>query len=115
MTSLTVAEVANESGVNGSAIRFYERNGLISATRTSGYQRRFDENAACRVKVARVAQRVGLSVKEIRDVLDDLGDEPTLEDWARVHHALTTEARRRINELNAALDAIATGQKLCEL
>jgi MerR family transcriptional regulator, redox-sensitive transcriptional activator SoxR len=115
MTSLTVAEVAIESGVSGSAIRFYERNGLIAATRTSGNQRRFDEHAACRVKVARVAQRVGLSVKEIREVLDGLGEEPTLEDWARVHHLLTTETRRRIDELNAALDAIASGDKLCEL
>lgn len=115
MTSLTVAEVAHESGVNGSAIRFYERHGLITASRTSGNQRRFDEHAACRVKVARVAQRVGLSIKEIREVLDSLGDDPALEDWQRVHMTLVTDARRRINELSAALADIQSGRKLCDL
>lgn len=115
MTGLSVAEVAQESGVSGSAIRFYERNGLITASRTSGNQRRFDHHAACRVKVTRVAQRVGLSISEIRDVLNSLGDDPTLEDWERVHLSLVTDARRRINELSAALSDIQSGNKLCDL
>ena len=114
-STLTVGDVARESGVNGSAVRFYEQHGLISATRTSGNQRRFGEHAACRVKVARVAQRIGLRVSEIRELLDELPEEPELEDWARLHHQLVTEAHRRIAELNEALDAIASGRKLCEL
>ena len=60
MGTLTVGEVARESGVSGSAVRFYERQGLVRAARTGGNQRRFDSDAACRIRVARVAQRVGL-------------------------------------------------------
>jgi MerR family transcriptional regulator, redox-sensitive transcriptional activator SoxR len=115
LATLTVSDVARDSGVNGSAIRFYEKHGLISATRTSGNQRRFDENAACRVKVARVAQRIGMSVNEIRDILADLPAEPGLDDWKRLHLTLTTEARLRIAQLNDALDAIASGRRICEL
>ena len=50
MVGLTVSEVASDSGVNASAVRFYEAHGLISAERTSGNQRRFSADAACRVK-----------------------------------------------------------------
>jgi MerR family transcriptional regulator, redox-sensitive transcriptional activator SoxR len=115
VTGLTVSEVARESGVNGSAIRFYEAQGLISATRTSGGQRRFDDQAACRVKVARVAQRIGLSVQEIRDMLATLPLDASLEDWKALHARLTAEAQTRIAELNAALEDINSGRKLCEL
>ncbi|MDG4804517.1 MerR family transcriptional regulator [Micromonospora sp. WMMD980] len=112
---LTVGEVAREAGVSGSAIRFYERQGLIEAGRTSGNQRRFGPDAACRVRVARVAQRIGLSVGEIRDLLAALPPEPALTDWQRLHGRLTAEAERRIAELHAALDDVRSGRRLCDL
>ena len=40
--SLTVGEVARRSGFAASAVRYYERQGLISAERTEGGQRRFE-------------------------------------------------------------------------
>ncbi|MEU4478412.1 MerR family transcriptional regulator [Micromonospora sp. NPDC023966] len=115
MGTFTVGEVARESGVSGSAIRFYERQGLIEATRTGGNQRRFGSDAACRVRVARVAQRIGLSVTEIRGLLAALPPEPGLADWQALHEKLTGEAERRIRELHAALDDIRSGRRLCEL
>jgi MerR family redox-sensitive transcriptional activator SoxR len=115
VSGLTVSEVASESGVSGSAIRFYESHGLITAHRTSGNQRRFGAEAACRVKVARVAQRIGLTVSEIRSLLDALPTDPTLADWQALHEVLTAEANRRLAELHAALDDIRSGRKLCEL
>ncbi|MGL5816789.1 MAG: MerR family transcriptional regulator [Phycicoccus sp.] len=111
----TVADVADESGVASSAIRFYERHGLIRARRTSGNQRRFDKDAACRVKVARVAQRIGMRLAEIKDLLDSLPPDADLDQWRRVHEVLVEEGRRRVAELNAALDDITSGRKLCEL
>ena len=39
---------------------------------TRDNQRRFDEDAACWVKVARVAQRIGMRLIEIKDLLDSL-------------------------------------------
>lgn len=115
MGDLTVGEVAREAGVAGSAIRFYESQGLITASRTGGGQRRFDHNAACRVKVARVAQRVGLSVQEIRALLATLPADPDLGDWKALHVRLAAEAKRRITDLNTALEQISSGRRLCEL
>ncbi len=112
---LTVSEVARDSGVTPSAVRFYEKHGLITAERTSGNQRRFTADAPCRIRVARVAQRVGLSVAEIRGILNELPEDPQLDDWRRFHDQLVGEAERRIASLRATLADISSGRKLCEL
>lgn len=79
---------------------------------TSG---RFDTHAACRVKVARVAQRIGLTITEIRALLDALPTNPRPDGWAQLQASLAEQATRRISELHAVLDDITTSQKLCEL
>ena len=114
-TGLTVSEVAHASGASSSAVRFYEAQGLITARRTSGNQRRFGPDAACRVKVARVAQRIGLSVSEIAHILEELPPEPTLDDWLALHTRLTSEAQHRIDELNATLENLTSGRRVCDL
>lgn len=114
-TDRTVSDVARESGVAPSTIRFYARHCLISSRRTPGNQRRFDEDASCRVKVARVAQRIGLSISEISELLSGLPPNATLKDWQHLHDVLYAEGERRITELRAALDDITSGRKLCEL
>ncbi|HTL24512.1 MAG TPA: MerR family DNA-binding transcriptional regulator, partial [Mycobacteriales bacterium] len=41
---LTVGEVAHRSGFAPSALRFYEREGLITAERSAGGQRRYERH-----------------------------------------------------------------------
>ncbi|WP_341721068.1 MerR family transcriptional regulator [Micromonospora sp. FIMYZ51] len=113
--TLGVGDVAVDSGVAPSAVRFYENHGVIKAVRTSGNQRRFDDSAACRIQVAKLAQRVGLSVREIADLFADLSDDPTPEEWGRVAEQLVTEAEERVRHLKAQLAAVASGAKLCEI
>jgi MerR family redox-sensitive transcriptional activator SoxR len=111
----TVGEVAQEAGVSPHTVRFYEQHGLIVAERTPGNQRRFDPDTACRIKAARVAQRIGLTVAEVRAMLDTLPPAPAVDDWHRLEDALATEAERRIGELRAVLADIRSDQKLCAL
>ncbi len=113
--TLTVRDVAADSGVAASAVRFYEKHHVVTALRTSGNQRRFDESAGCRIKVAKLAQRVGLSVREIAEIFADLPPEPGPEDWGRIAAALIKEAETRTAELRARLDDMRTGVKLCEI
>lgn len=113
--TLTVGDVARASGASASAVRFYERHGLITSHRTAGNQRRFSDDAACRIRVARVAQRIGLSIAEIRDLLTELPEEAPLDAWQRVHDVLVAEGERRVAELHAALDDITSERRLCEL
>lgn len=116
--TLTVSDLAHAAGVAPSAVRFYEKHGLITSQRTSGNQRRFHHVDECLVKIIRVAQRVGLSVAEIREHLAGLPQDSraiTNHDFLRLRHSLEREARDRIQALTTVLDDLATDQKLCEI
>ena len=85
-TLLTVAQVASRSGFAPSALRFYERVGLIAAQRTAGRQRRYERIVLRRLAFIRAARNVGLSLDEIREELAHLPDNraPTSADWRRI-------------------------------
>lgn len=115
--TLTVGDLARASGVAPSAVRFYENHGLVTSERTSGNQRRFYEVDACLIKIIRVAQRVGLSVAEIRDLMSGLPDrrEITIQDWRGLRTRLEQEVRERIEALTEVLDDLTSEAKLCEV
>jgi MerR family transcriptional regulator, redox-sensitive transcriptional activator SoxR len=92
---LSIGAVSERTGVAPSALRFYEAEGLIHATRSDGGQRRFARETLRRVSFVRVAQQVGLSLDEIRTALASLPDNrtPTERDWEQ----LSTAWRPRID------------------
>jgi MerR family redox-sensitive transcriptional activator SoxR len=94
--SLTMGEVVARSGVAASALRFYEDRGLIASERSAGGQRRYAYDVLRRVAFIRVAQRVGLTLEEVRLALDGLpaGRTPTRRDWER----LSVRWRPRLDE-----------------
>lgn len=98
---LTIGELAARSGVRPSALRFYEAQGLISAERTSGAQRRYPRSAVRRVAFIRAAQQVGLSLEDIAASLRLLPDgrTPTKADWTRLSRSWRPELDRRIDAL----------------
>ncbi|HZA09245.1 redox-sensitive transcriptional activator SoxR [Mycobacterium sp.] len=108
---LTVSEVATRSGFAPSAIRFYEHNGLITASRTSGGQRRFERNMLRRLAFIRAARNVGLSLDEIAAALDTLPGNrtPTRADWSR----LSKEWRARLDDQIAGLVALRDNLNSC--
>lgn len=112
---LSVGEVAELAGVAPSAVRFYERYSLISSVRTPGNARRFGEEASCRIRIARVAQRVGLTVREIAEIFDAMPAGAMGSDWDAVELRLVERAQQRIDELRATLADIVSGAPLCEL
>ncbi|MHA7304847.1 MerR family transcriptional regulator [Arthrobacter sp. TMN-49] len=112
---MTVSDLAHASNVNASAVRFYDKHGLITGERTAGNQRRFSEEDACRIKVIRVAQRVGMSVLEIAELLDGLPSEPSPADWAVIGTRLRAAAQQRIDQLNHALDELTGPVQLCDV
>ncbi len=87
--ALTIGQLAARSGVAPSALRYYERLGLIRADRTGGNQRRYHRSELRRVAFIRIAQQVGVSLDEIRSALDSLpaSRTPTAEDWAQLSTA----------------------------
>ena len=69
-SDLSVGEIAARAGVPVSTIHFYEAEGLIESWRTPANHRRYDRRELRRVAIARVAQTVGVSLKEVKAVLD---------------------------------------------
>ena len=108
---LSVGEVAHRSGFAASALRYYERLGLISAARTSGGQRRYERNVLRRLAFIRAARNVGLSLEEVAAALDQLpgARTPNKADWTR----LSRGWRERLDEQIAALTALRDGLDSC--
>src|SRR5215467_1824868 len=107
---LTVGQVAARSGAAPSALRFYERQGLISADRTAGNQRRYHGDVLCRVAMIRVCQRVGLSLAQIRTALAEAipdGRIPGPAEWEHLARHLRQQLSSRIGELDRLLGALA--------
>jgi MerR family redox-sensitive transcriptional activator SoxR len=101
---LGIGALSERTGVAPSALRYYEAEGLISSHRSAGGQRRYHRDVLRRVSFIRVAQKVGLSLEEIRGALSSLPDErtPTKEDWSR----LSRQWRPRLDEQIALLERL---------
>jgi MerR family redox-sensitive transcriptional activator SoxR len=108
---LAIGEVARRSGVAPSALRYYEEQGLIGASRTAGGARRYPRSVLRRLAIIRAGRNVGLSLPEIRDALDTLPADrpPTATDWAR----LSQGWRDRVDEQIVALERLRDGLTSC--
>ena len=111
MELLSIGQVAARAGVAPSALRYYEQQGLLAASRTPGGARRFPRSVLRRLAFVRAAQNVGLSLPEIRAALATLpeGRPPTAQDWARLSGAW----RDRLDEQIAALTRLRDGLSSC--
>ena len=83
---LTIGELSRRSGVAQSALRYYERLGLIHATRTTGNQRRYLRSELRRVAFIRISAQVGVPLEHIKRALASLpaNRTPTKADWERL-------------------------------
>ena len=103
-SELSIGELSARSGVSQSALRFYEREGLIEAWRTEGNQRRYPGVTLRRVALIQAGKTAGIPLERIRAALDTLpeGRSPTKHDWER----LSSSWRRELDERIATLEAI---------
>lgn len=84
---LPIGEVAARAGLRTSAVRYYERIGLLPPAERVGGKRRYDESVLERLAIVAAAQRAGLSLAETGELLRgaDAGIPagPQLQDLAR--------------------------------
>jgi MerR family redox-sensitive transcriptional activator SoxR len=107
---LTIGELSTRSGVPQSALRFYERQGLISSRRTDGNQRRFGSVTLRRVALVQAGKAAGIPLERIRAALDELpdGKTPTKRDWERLSRSWRREIDERIETLEAIRGRLTT-------
>lgn len=105
---LTIGEVAQRSGVAISTLHFYEAKGLIHSVRTSGNQRRYERPELRRIAIIRVAQRAGISLREIAQTLSSLPSRGRIsaKDWAALSKRWRNDLNERIERLTALRDQL---------
>jgi len=94
---MKIGELAGRSGLNASAIRYYETRGLLPAPHRAGGQRRYPANALDRVLLIRFASEMGFTLSEIKVFLNGLRDDsPVGPRWKKLAHRKIQEVERGI-------------------
>jgi len=103
---LSIGQLAERTGLSVSAIRFYESEGLVTAERNAGGQRRFLRSDIRRLSFIRIAQQFGFTIDRIRTQLHTLPEKrtPTKRDWARISHDFRRELDVKIETLSRLRD-----------
>lgn len=103
---LTIGELAARTGLSVSAVRFYERKGLVHPIRTAGNQRRFLRADIRRVSFALIAQQLGFTLPQIAAELGKLpeGSAPSAADWKRISRGFRQVIETRVAQLQRTLD-----------
>lgn len=106
---LSIGAVADRTGLAVSAVRYYEDEGLIEATRAASGHRRFRRSVIRRVSFIRTCQRLGYTLDEIRGHLAALPAKrtPTEQDWQRLATSFEQDLAGRIGELELLRDKLA--------
>ena len=98
MEDLTIGEVARQTGLRTSALRYYEAAGLLPSPKRVSGRRRYSPGTVRVVEVIRFAQEAGFSLDEIRTLFHGFGAEtPLSERWEAL-------ARDKLRELDALIE-----------
>jgi MerR family redox-sensitive transcriptional activator SoxR len=103
MTNMTISEVARRTGLRTSAIRYYEKIGLLPKTQRISGQRRYERGVFNYLAVIDVAKRAGFRVEEMRHLFHGFGSGiSAFQRWQVL-------AQRKIAEMD---DLIARAKKM---
>jgi MerR family redox-sensitive transcriptional activator SoxR len=106
MANMTIGEVARRTGLRASAIRYYEKIGLLPKTQRAGGQRQYERGVLNYLEVIDVAKRAGFRMDEIRHLFHGFGQGiPAFRRWQLL-------AQRKIREMD---DLIARAKKMKRL
>lgn len=105
---MTIGQLAEITGVPASAIRYWERHGLLPAPERESGQRRYPPEAAERITVLRKCQQAGLTLAEISEFQRD---QPHREAMIR---AKITEIEQRMVDLDHAHQLLTHAVKCSE-
>src|SRR3984893_802830 len=102
MAQLTISQVTRQIRLRPSAIRYYERIGLLPpAERLSG-QRRYDPTVLYRLAIIQRARQLGFTLTEIRHLFFGFRD------ITRASERWRTLSQRKLAELDHLMDGIKT-------
>ena len=106
MANMTIGEVARGACLRASAIRYYEKIGLLPKTQRIRGQRRYEPGVLSYLAVIDVAKRAGFRVDEMRQLFHGFGR------GISAFHRWQVLAQRKITEMD---DLIARAKKMKRL
>ncbi|NKB26262.1 MAG: redox-sensitive transcriptional activator SoxR [Rhodobacteraceae bacterium] len=106
MAEITIGAMARRTGLAVSAIRYYESQSLIAPNRNAGGQRRYPKSDIRRLSFVIIAQKLGFTLTQIREVLTRLPEArtPTEADWERIAKAFRADLDAKIDTLTRLRD-----------
>ena len=120
---LTICEVARQTGLRTSAIRYYESVGVLPSPKRVNGQRRFDPEVVRLLDTVRFAQNAGFTVAEIRTLFHGFGAHvPPSTRWRQLANrklaeldALVARAEQMRRALRVAMECGCVRMEDCEL
>ncbi len=105
---IAIGQLAKRTGLAVSALRFYEEKGLVKAGRSESGHRQFKRSDIRRVSFVMAAQKLGFTLPEIREQLDNLPDSrtPTKADWGKLGKQFKEQIQQRIEDLEKLRDKL---------
>lgn len=108
MRELSIGEVAREAGVAASALRYYEKTGLLPPPARRGRQRRYSKAVFGRIYLVRLALDAGFTIRETRTFLSGFSEQtPPAARWRAL-------AARKLQELDALMERVQRMKALLE-
>lgn len=109
MAALMIGDLARQAGVATSALRYYEKAGLIPAPARVSKRRQYDAGMLGRIRIILLARDAGFSISETRTFLNGfpVGTRPALRWRAMAKRKLVEldELTARINQMRSILNA----------
>src|SRR5437762_1851205 len=106
-----IGEAAKRAGVRASAVRYYEKRGLIAVERGAGGRRIFSTESVERLVLIRYAKSLGFSLVEVRKLISGYSDgTPAGQRWADLAAAKLDEVDtllRRVQSMRTGLQTIS--------
>jgi MerR family mercuric resistance operon transcriptional regulator len=112
---MTIGALAKSVGVPTTTVRFYERAGLLRPShRSAGNYREYTDESVQRLRFIKSSQSVGLSVKDVKDLLavTDADDSPCDEVQSLLQRRLT-DVRQRMKDLRRIEKTLARALANC--
>ena len=104
---LEIGEVARRAGVRASAVRYYEKQGLIAPERGNGGRRVFTNESLERIALIRYAKALGFSLRDIRKLLSGYADgTPAGARWSELASAKLVEIDALLRRVEGMRDGL---------
>ncbi len=114
MQGLSIGEVAAQTGLQTSAIRYYEQMGLIPKPQRHNTRRRYDPSVLQWISLINLARKAGFSIAEVQTLMHGFeADTPPSERWQTMAHSKLIQVAQQMQVLQQ-MQALLTYGMQCQ-